>query len=71
MFFNVPDDKIKEGFFGPEIKQVINDRQFEALLVGPDRTARKAFNNVSENFLGNYRAPNYMQLDNNTNLPMG
>lgn len=34
----------------------------EEFLVGPDRIAWNAVKNVSENFLGNFSAPNYAQL---------
>ena len=40
----------------------MNDKHFEDLLVGPEKIAWKTFKDVIENFLGNYRAPNYIQL---------
>uniref|UniRef100_W5NAC5 Uncharacterized protein n=1 Tax=Lepisosteus oculatus TaxID=7918 RepID=W5NAC5_LEPOC len=43
-FPRLSDAKIKEGIFiGPQIKQVINYRQFEELQVGPLKVAWKAF----------------------------
>jgi len=40
----------------------MNDKHFEDLLVGPEKIAWKTFTDVVENFLDNYRAPNYIQL---------
>ena len=40
----------------------MNDKHFEDLLVGPEKIAWKTLKDVVENFLGNYRAPNYIQL---------
>ncbi|XP_059804515.1 uncharacterized protein LOC132380037 isoform X2 [Hypanus sabinus] len=38
-------------------------QQFKELLVGPEKIAWKAFKDVAEKILGNYRrAPNYLQL---------
>ena len=63
MFPRITDAKIKEGIFiGPQIRHVINDKRFEDLLVGPEKIAWKSFKDVVDNFLGNYRAPNYTKL---------
>lgn len=65
MFQRITDAKIREGIFvGPHIRYVINDRWFEDLLMGPEKFTWKAFKDVVENFLGNYRVPNYIQLTN-------
>ena len=47
-----------------QIRHITNDKQFEHLLERPETIAWKAFKDVVENFLGNYRAPNYIQLVN-------
>ncbi|KAI4905822.1 hypothetical protein NFI96_009216 [Prochilodus magdalenae] len=63
MFPRISDAKIKEGIFvGPQIRHVMSDKQFEELLVGQEKIAWKAFKDVVDNFLGNYRAPNYVEV---------
>lgn len=63
MFPRITDAKIKEGIFvGPQIRHVMSDERFEDLLLGPEKIAWKAFKDVVDNFLGNYRAPHYIQL---------
>ena len=47
-----------------QIRHITNDKQFEHLLERPETIAWKALKDVVENFLGNYRAPNYIQLVN-------
>lgn len=46
------------------IRYIINDRQFEDLLVGPGKIDWKAFKDVVDNLLGNYRATNDIWLVN-------
>ena len=59
MFPRITDAKINEGIVvGPQIRHVMSDKRFENLLVGPEKTAWKAFKDIVDNFLGNYRAPN-------------
>jgi hypothetical protein len=60
MFPRISDAKIKEGVFvGPQIREVMNDSQFDGLLRGAERAAWTAFKNVVCNFLGNNKAPDY------------
>jgi hypothetical protein len=55
--------KIKEGIFvGPQIRQLLNDKQFEATMNELQLEAWKAFRALCEGFLGNHRSPNYMVL---------
>lgn len=65
-FPRISDAKIKEGvFIGPQIREVIKDSHFDELLQGAERCAWAAFKNVVANFLGNYKAPNYVEeVDN-------
>lgn len=61
MFPRVTDTKIKKGIFvGPEIRDIINDKPFEDLLVGLEKITWRAFKYAIENFLGNCRTPNYI-----------
>ncbi|KAL6464577.1 hypothetical protein MHYP_G00268940 [Metynnis hypsauchen] len=62
MFQRISEAKIKEGIFvGPQMRHVMSDKRFEELLVGQEKIAWKAFKDV-DNFLGNYRAPNYAEV---------
>ena len=55
--------KIKEGVFvGPQIRDLLNDGQFEETLDDLQMAAWKAFKAVCQGFLGNHRTPNYMVL---------
>lgn len=55
--------KIKEGIFvGPDIRQLLNDDQFEQTMDDFQLTAWKAFRTICKDFLGNHRSPNYMDL---------
>ena len=63
MFPRITEGKIKEGIFvGAQIRHIMIDKRFEDLLVGPEKIAWKAFKDGVDNFLSNYRAPNYIQL---------
>jgi hypothetical protein len=54
--------KIKEGIFvGPQIKDLVNDRNCDEVLEETEKTAREALKLVVDNFLGNHKAPNYRQ----------
>lgn len=57
-------DAISKGdiFVGPLIRYIFNDKVFKDLLVRPEEITWKAFGDVAENFLGNCRTPNYIQL---------
>ena len=60
-------EKIRSGTFnGPEIRKLIKDRDaFSATLRPKERACWLAFISVVENFLGNRRADNYVQLVDN------
>lgn len=66
MFPRITEAKIKQGVsVSPQIRHVINYREFEDLLEGPEKTAWKTYKDVVENFLENYRAPNCTALIDN------
>jgi hypothetical protein len=46
---------------GPQIKELMNDRNRDEVLEGTEKTAWEAFKLVVDNFLGNHKAPNYRQ----------
>ena len=52
--------KLKEGIFvGPQIREVLNDTDFEELLNLKELRAWEAFKSVCSGFLGNRRVPDY------------
>ena len=60
------DAKLKAGvFIGPEIRDLIRDREFESQLGPNERSAWQAFVMVVKNFLGNNRVENYVELVDN------
>ena len=62
-FPRISDAKIKEGIFiGPQIREVMADNHFDGLLQGDERVAWTAFKSVVYNFIGNYKAPNFVEL---------
>ena len=55
--------KIKEGIFiGPQIRDLLQDDQFEQTMNPLQLAAWKDFRAVCEGFLGNHRSRNYAQL---------
>jgi hypothetical protein len=57
--------RINEGIFvGPQIREIMNNTHFEELLEGPELNAWRCMKAVFQNFLGNYKAPDYAQLVN-------
>lgn len=61
----ISDAKIKEGIFvGPQVRQLMVDSEFDAVLTLVEKVAWDAFKEVTKNFLGNHRAPNYVELVN-------
>jgi hypothetical protein len=55
--------KIKEGVFvGPDIRQLLNDDDFQQTLDIRQLAAWKAFRSICTDFLGNHRSPNYMDI---------
>ena len=68
-------EKIKAGIFdGPQIRQLINDTAFLQLMNEVELKAWTSFVAVIENFLGNHKSENYMELVNemlNSYEPLG
>lgn len=57
------DEKIKAGvFIGPQIRDLLRDPVFSSKLNGLQRKAWEAFRKVVDNFLGNHKAENYVEL---------
>ena len=62
-FPRMSDAKIKEDMFvGPQIRDLLKDKQFDRLVIGDEQSAWNAFRLVVENFLGNTTADNYKEL---------
>ena len=62
-FPNVSDAKIKEGIFiGPEIRELMQDKQFGEDLNETERNAWLSFKKICKDFLGNYKAANYQDV---------
>jgi len=62
-FPNVSDAKIKEGIFiGPQIRELIQDKQFGDDLNKTERNAWLSFKRICEDFLGNHKAANYQDV---------
>lgn len=63
---NLSRDKIRAGVFdGPQIRQFMNDNDFDKSMTETERNAWASFVQVIKNFLGNNKAPNYVQLVEN------
>ena len=55
--------KLKEGIFvGPQISKLLKDEEFDHTLSGTEKVAWNAFRDVVQNFLGNTKALNYIEL---------
>lgn len=66
IFPQLSDAKLKEGIFvGPEIRKLLNDRNFEAILSAKELAAWKSFVSVVKGFLGNHKEDNYQLLVEN------
>jgi len=62
-FPNVSDAKIKEGIFiGPQIRQLMQDKQFDEDLNETERNACLSFKRICKDFLGNHKAANYQDV---------
>jgi len=62
-FTNVSDAKIKEGIFiGPQIKELMQDKQFDDDLNETERNAWLSFKRICKDFLGNHKAANYQDF---------
>ena len=65
-FSRLSEAKIKEGvFIGPQIRQLLQNKEFDQTLVGKEKRAWEAFKLVVMKFLGNKRADNYTELVSN------
>jgi len=62
-FPNVSDAKIKEGIFiGPQIRELMQDKQFDEELNETERNAWLSFKRICKDFLGNHKAANYQNF---------
>ena len=62
-FPNVSDAKIKEGIFiGPQIRELVQDKQFDKDLNETERNAWLSFKRICKDFLGNHKAANYQDV---------
>ena len=60
---NVSDTKIKEGIFiGPQMRELMQDRQFDEGLNETERNAWLSFKRICKDFLGNHKAANYQDV---------
>ncbi|UYV78687.1 hypothetical protein LAZ67_16002391, partial [Cordylochernes scorpioides] len=59
------DAKIKEGIFvGPQIRELLQDRNFQNSLNKVEAAAWNSFRNVFKNFLGSVKVENYRDIVN-------
>ena len=62
-FSRMVEAKIKEGeFIGPQIRQLLQDSEFDQALFGKEKLTWQAFKLVATKLLGNTQADNYMEL---------
>jgi len=60
---NVGDAKIKEGIFiGPQIRELMQDKQFDEDLNETERNAWLSFKRICKDFLGNHKAENHQDV---------
>ena len=60
---NVSDAKIKEGIFiGPQIKELMQDKQFDEDLIETESNAWLSFKRMCKDFLGNHKAAKYQEV---------
>ena len=52
-------------FIGPEIRNLICDKKFDANLNSKEKAGWDQFCLIVKNFLGNYKSPNYVQMVTN------
>lgn len=63
IFKNHSDAKIREGVFdGPQIKKLIQNKNFETYLSTDEAAAWTSFKLVVSDFLGNYKSPRYREI---------
>ena len=62
-FQNVSDAKINEGIFiGPQIRELMQDEQFDEDLNETERNALFSFKRICKDFLGTQKAANYQDV---------
>jgi len=62
-FPNLSDAQIKEGtFIGPQIRELMQDKQFDEDLNETERNACLSFKRICKDFLGNHKAVNYQDV---------
>ncbi|UYV64369.1 hypothetical protein LAZ67_3000426 [Cordylochernes scorpioides] len=62
---SISDAKIKEGIFvGPQIRQLLQDGNFQNSLNEVEAAAWNSFRNVCKNFLGSVKVENYRDIVN-------
>ena len=62
-FPEISEAKLKEGIFiGPQIRQLIKDREFSSRMASVELTAWNSFVEVVHNFLGNHKSDDYENL---------
>ncbi|UYV81453.1 hypothetical protein LAZ67_20001237 [Cordylochernes scorpioides] len=62
---SISDAKIKEGIFvGPQIREFLQDRNFQNSLNEVEAAAWNSFRNVCKNFLGSVKVENYRDIVN-------
>ena len=62
-FPNVSDAKIRKGvFIGPQIRELMQDKQFDEGLNETGRNAWFYFKRICKEFLGNHKAVNYQEV---------
>ena len=65
-FPRLSEAKLKEGIFcGTQIRDIIKDEYFDKLLQGDEKAAWDSFKFVVKVFLGNKRAQNHKDIENN------
>lgn len=62
-FPGISTEKLKAGIFdGPQIRQLVKDPQFTTSMNETESNAWSSFVQVVQNFLGNHKAENYVEL---------
>jgi len=62
-FLNVSDAKIKQGIFiGPQIRELMQDKQFDEGLNESERNAWLSFKRISKDVLVNHKAASYQDV---------
>ena len=62
-FPSLSDEKVKQGIFnGPDIRKMTKDDHFVQTMTDVESRAWNGFRNVIDNFLGNHRSANYVEV---------